>query len=390
MEIESLAAGGDGLGHLEDGRVVFVPFTVPGDRVRLRVVSERSRFVRAEVESIVKPGEGRTEPKCAVFGECGGCTWQHVRYDLQVEAKARILRDAIERIAKLAVPGEIVSWPSPSPYGYRVRARVASVRGRVGYRRSRSRELCAISSCPVLFPDLEEALGRLSESLGPEHVECDFEMVADGSGGTRVVPVPRERNATWPATPRISIRAGSREIRLSPGVFLQGNGLLLDRLEKSVVEAAAPTPRAGGLVLELYAGGGFFTLGLAHRFDQVVAVEASEAATSDLKANVDAAKLTNVDIRFATVEEVVENSEDLVPDAVVIDPPRTGLSKGTADRLRQLDAKRIVYLSCDPATLARDLQALTERGYRLASLEIFDLFPQTPHVETLALLERIA
>ena len=122
----------------------------------------------------------------------------------------------------------------------------------------------------------------------------------------------------------------------------------------------------------------------------MVAVEASEAATSDLKANVDAAKLTNVDIRFATVEEVVENSEDLVPDAVVIDPPRTGLSKGTADRLRQLDAKRIVYLSCDPATLARDLQALTERGYRLASLEIFDLFPQTPHVETLALLERIA
>ena len=103
-----------------------------------------------------------------------------IDFSQQLEAKARILRDAIERIAKLAVPGEIVSWPSPRPYGYRVRARVASVRGRVGYRRSRSRELCATSSCPVLFPDLEEALGRLSKSLGPEHVECDFEMVADG------------------------------------------------------------------------------------------------------------------------------------------------------------------------------------------------------------------
>ncbi|MED5263301.1 MAG: class I SAM-dependent RNA methyltransferase [Myxococcota bacterium] len=389
VDIESLAAGGDGLGHLEDGRVVFVPFTVPGDRVRLRVVSERSRFVRAEVESIVTAGEGRTDPVCAVFGECGGCTWQHVRYDQQLEAKTRILRDAIERIAKLAVPGEIVSWPSPSPYGYRVRTRVASARGRVGYRRARSRELCATSSCPVLFPDLEDALERLSESLGPEHAECDFEMVTDGSGGTRVVPVPGERSAVWPTTPRISIPAGSREIRLSPGVFLQGNGLLFDRLEKSVVEAASPAPAVGGLVLELYAGGGFFTLGLAHRFDQVVAVEASEAATSDLKANVDAAKLSNVDIRISTVEEVVENPGNLAPDTIVLDPPRTGLSKGSAQGLRHLDAKRIVYLSCDPATLARDLQVLTEPGYRLASLEVFDLFPQTPHVETLALLERI-
>ncbi len=389
VDIESLAAGGDGLGHLEDGRVVFVPFTVPGDRVRLRVVSERSRFVRAEVESIVTPGAGRTDPVCAVFGECGGCTWQHVRYDQQLEAKIRILRDAIERIAKLAVPGEIACWPSPSPYGYRVRARVASARGRVGYRRARSREICATSSCPVLVPDLEDALERLSESLGPEHAERDFEMVADGSGGTRVVPVPGERSGAWPATPRISIPAGSRDIRLSPGVFLQGNGLLFDRLEKSVVEAASPVSGVGGLVLELYAGGGFFTLGLAHRFDQVVAVEASEAATSDLKANVDAAKLSNVDIRISTVEEVVENPGNLAPDTIVLDPPRTGLSKGSAHGLRHLDAKRIVYLSCDPATLARDLQLLTEPGYRLASLEVFDLFPQTPHVETLALLERI-
>lgn len=378
------------MGHLEDGRVVFVPFSVPGDRVRVRIVDERSRFARAEIETVLEAGSARIEPECAYFGECGGCAWQHIRYDRQVEAKVQILRDAVERIGKLAVPSDILVWPSPRPYGYRVRARVIAAAGRVGYRRSGSRELCATPSCPVLVPELDEALGRLSESTGPLHAEREFEMVADGAGGTRVVPAPGEANQAWPETPRLTVAIKKERLRLSPGVFLQGNALLFDRMLESVTAAAAPPAAATGLVLELFSGAGFFTLELARRFDQVVAVEASEAASSDLAANVEAAELTNVEIRAATVERVLAQDDALAPDAIVLDPPRSGLPKGTADRLRSLDADRIVYLSCDPATLARDLLGLSECGYRLASLEAFDLFPQTPHVEALALLERIS
>ncbi|HEX2486142.1 MAG TPA: TRAM domain-containing protein, partial [Myxococcota bacterium] len=155
LRIESLAKGGEGVAHAPDGRVVFVAFTAPGDLVRVAITAQHERWLRGEVVELLEPGPGRTDPLCPVFGICGGCDWQHVDYAVQLDAKRRILADAIERIARVPLPGSFEFRASPSPYGYRGRARVAARRGRVGFRRRHSHAVSATSRCPVLVPALD-------------------------------------------------------------------------------------------------------------------------------------------------------------------------------------------------------------------------------------------
>ncbi|HSJ96864.1 MAG TPA: TRAM domain-containing protein, partial [Myxococcota bacterium] len=162
LTIESLAAGGDGVGRAPDGRVVFVPLAAPGDRVRVRLVEEKARFARGEIEALLVPGPERVEPRCPVFGICGGCAWQHLDYEAQVRAKRERLRDALARIAGLAELPPLAFTPSPAPYGYRGRARVRVERGGVGFRRRRSHALCAVTGCPLLAPPLDAALAALA------------------------------------------------------------------------------------------------------------------------------------------------------------------------------------------------------------------------------------
>src|SRR5215475_13460392 len=176
IRIESLAAGGDGVGHLSDGRAVFVPFTAPGDRVRVRVVEARGRFARARVEELLEPGPARAEPACPAFGSCGGCAWQHVAYPAQLEAKRAILADALRRIGGIDAGALEPCVASPAEYGYRGRTRVLVESGRVGYRRRRSHALCAVSRCPVLVPALDERLHALAHDPPPE--DGEWELVA--------------------------------------------------------------------------------------------------------------------------------------------------------------------------------------------------------------------
>jgi 23S rRNA (uracil1939-C5)-methyltransferase len=235
----------------------------------------------------------------------------------------------------------------------------------------------------VLIPALEEALGRLAAEP-PE--DGELELAAGDDGQVRVNRKARGGRATPRGSGTALRLASGDELRLSPGVFAQGHALLRDALAEAVLEAAGHGPWA----VELFAGAGFFTAGLARRFARVVAVEAHGPAVRDLRANLRRAGLPNVEIRTGTAEDFLAGWSQRVPppDAVVLDPPRTGLARGAAERLAVLGAARIAYLSCDPATLARDLAVLVAGGYALRSVEGFDLFPQTAHVEALAVLDR--
>jgi 23S rRNA (uracil1939-C5)-methyltransferase len=376
LSIDALAAGGDGVGRTAEGRVVFVPFTAPGDWVRARIAELHPRYARAELEQVVAASPSRVLPPCEVFGTCGGCAWQHVDYAAQCEAKRRIAEDALRRVGKLTLPGPIALRPSPEPYAYRARARVAVEARRVGYRRRNSRELCAVSTCPILCAPADAQLRALADA--PPARDGEWEIAAGELGSARAHAV----DATGP---ELELAVGADRLRVSAGVFFQGNPALHGALVESVARAAG----RGALALELHAGCGFFTLALARAFERVIAVESDPAAADDLRHNLARAGLANVEVVPARVESALGGGLAAIrPDAVVLDPPRTGLPRGVADRLCALAPARIAYLSCDPATLARDLAALAAGGFALEGVEAFDLFPQTPHVEVLADLRR--
>ena len=375
--VEGLAAGGDGIAHAPDGRVVFVPFTAPGDRVRVAIGLRRARYLRGEVVELLEAGPGRTDPLCPVFGVCGGCDWQHLAYETQLEAKRTILRDAIERIAHLPVPPRFSFRASPSPYAYRSRARVSAERGRVGFKRRRSHSVCAASRCPVLVPALDEPLARLAAE--PPQATGEWELSAGSGSSTCVARAPVRDSGAW-----VEVEVLGERLRVSAGTFLQANQALREPLAHAVSEAAGH----GALCLELFAGAGLFTLPLARRFERVVAVESNPGAVADLEENLAAAGLGEIEIVAQAVEEAFESGAlaSLRPDVVVLDPPRSGLERAAREGLHRLAAPRVVYVSCDPATLARDVAVLADRGYELVALEGFDLFPQTAHVEAVACL----
>jgi len=382
VRVESLAAGGDGVAHDPQGRVLFVPLTVPGDLVRVRVLVRRKRFARAEVLEVLEPGPARVVPRCSVFATCGGCAWQHVDYPEQVSAKARIVADALERIGRfgrLSVP----ITASPSPWGYRNRARLVQEGGGLGYRMRRSHAVCVVRECPVLEPSLAGALVR--HFPGPEaEAGREWEMVVGSDGAPRARPV---EDALAPGVDAVVMQAGADRLRISHGVFAQGNAGLLAPLAAAVVREAK-AGEATTSAVELYAGAGLFTLGLARHFDCVWAVESHPGAVSDLRFNLERAEASNVDVQLGAVEEVLPRLSVHAPDTLVLDPPRAGVSSEALESIQALQARRVVYLSCDAATLARDLGRLRDAGYRLGHVEAFDLFPHTPHVEVLTTLVR--
>ena len=377
VAIESLAAGGEGVAHDARGRVVFVPLAAPGDRVRVRVVEERARFARAEIEAVLEPGAARVAPRCPVFGVCGGCAWQHVEYAAQVAAKRAILRDALARIGGVAAP-EIEFVASPQPYGYRGRARVLVQGGRVGFRKRRSHDLCAIERCPLLAMPLDAALAEFASCAPAEDGEWELALGSDGA--VRAASLAGRKKGG----DRVVLRAGDESIEVSSGVFAQANALLFGALAQTVLDAAGQ----GGEVLELFAGAGFFTLGLARRFTRVVAVESDATAAIDLAHN--CKRFANVRVVESRAETAVADPRALrlAPDVVVLDPPRGGIGTRATEQISRLGAQRIVHVSCDPATLARDLGVLTKKRWSLMRVIGFDLFPQTPHVEAVAVLER--
>jgi 23S rRNA (uracil1939-C5)-methyltransferase len=378
VEIERIVPGGAGLAHADD-YTFFVTLAAPGDRVRARVERVRGKVAFATVAEIVTPSPARVEPPCPYFGRCGGCDFQQLTYEAQLEAKVEIIRDCLRRIARLEAPAEISITPSPAVWRYRSRARWQHdpVRRYLGYYELASHNICDVAECPVVLPEVQDKLSQLRAALGRGDGERDgaeeFQAVAGDDGVSLLPPL-----AADDARERFRDLAGER-YRFDADCFFQINHALLEPLLAEALGDAT-----GAQAVDLYCGVGLFTLPLARRFARVTAVEGNASATSFARRNLADAGLTNASVHTARVGDwLSEHARGHAPvDFLLLDPPRAGAEPEALAGILTLRPRRISYVSCDPATLARDLRALSDAGYALHSVRAFDLFPQTHHVET--------
>lgn len=366
VAVEKLVFGGDGLAHI-GAQVVFVPFAAPGDVLRIRVTDVGRGFARGAIVDVVKPGPSRREPRCRHFGVCGGCTLQHVAYEAQVAAKAEFVRESLRRLGGIDWTGEI-PIRTAAEYGYRARAEIQARRGHVGWFRAGTHEIVDVEECPVLAPEAEVLLARL-RAEPPRHAV----HIALGDDGVAT------------ADPRATVRrrVAGLDFEASPDAFFQGNRLLADALVDDATSGAT-----GALAVDLYAGAGLFSLALARRMARVVSVEGRRSASAQATANAQRNGIANVEFAARPVEEWLAAPGADRPDLVLLDPPRAGAGASIVAAIAALGAPAVTYVSCDPATLARDLRAFAAAGYRLASVVALDMFPQTHHVETVAKLAR--
>lgn len=382
VQIEKWVYGGEGLTRIE-GRVVLVPFVLPGENVRIDAGEE----VHAKLIEVLAPASERLAPPCPLFTICGGCHYQHASYEYQLARKNEILREQLQRVGKLKFEGEIGTISGP-PLGYRNRAQFHIAGSKIGYLAPRSHELVPVEGeCPVCSPRLNQALADVRSKLGdprfPRFVQGLEIFTNESDVQINVVeserPVARRFYEWCESKQAIEYQTVSGTFRVSSRSFFQVNRFLADRL----VEAALGE-ESGETALDLYAGVGLFALSMARRFKSVTAVESGSSAARDLEFNAARAG-TAIQVEQARVEDFLSRLE-ATPEFVLADPPRAGLGKEVVSHLLRLSPPRITIVSCDPATLARDLAGLS--GYQIESLTLVDLFPQTFHLETIARLRR--
>ncbi|MGA2922977.1 MAG: 23S rRNA (uracil(1939)-C(5))-methyltransferase RlmD [Candidatus Sulfotelmatobacter sp.] len=436
LNIEKLVYGGDGLSRLPAdsrgrGKAAFVPFVLAGEKIEAVLTEEKPGFARAQATAIIGPSPNRVPPPCPHFGRCGGCHYQHTTYEQQLEIKKAILRENLRRIAKLELQREIDVHPSP-PWNYRNRSRF-QVRAcpdfAAGYFKFSSHELLPVEECPISSPLINRALaalwrtGRVGKAVeGVREVEF-FANSDDSQVLVELLCAPEARRAAvraWAeelstSMPEIVgvtafrepqkgvqeplVAVGASELtyqtktaayRVSAGAFFQTNRFLIDELANIVTH-----DRSGDLALDLYAGVGLFSTALTGSIRHIVSVESSQTAAADLKYNL---PLNAEVFHTATDQYLVQRGDSgragnravppLKPDLVVVDPPRGGLGERVARLLAEVDAPRVSYVSCDPATLARDLLPLQAAGYCVEEVHLVDLFPQTYHLESVLHLVR--
>ena len=378
VRVERILPGGVGLAHAE-GVTLFVSLAAPGDLARVRVDSTKGRAAFASIVEVLEPSPVRVEPPCPYFGRCGGCDFQQLTYEAQLDAKAEIIRDCLRRVAHTEPPTSIEVVPSPEVWRYRSRARWQhdALRRHLGYYERGSHRVCDVAECPVAAPPVAERLARLRElmSEGSLPQAAEFEAVA-GDEGVALEP------SVEPGDEHEQVRRiGVETYRFDAGCFFQINHTLLEPL---VEEGLRGTSDGGETALDLYSGVGLFALPLARRFKQVTAVEGNPAAAAYARRNLSDASLTNARVETSAVGDwLARHAEELGrADFVLLDPPRAGAEPEAVRGIISLKPRHISYVSCDPATLARDLRQLLDADYRLDSLRAFDMFPQTHHVET--------
>lgn len=380
VEVERILPGGMGLAHA-GGKTVFVALAAPGDRVRVRIDRQQGDLLFASIEEIITPSPLRIEPPCPYFGRCGGCDFQQLNYEAQLAAKADIIRDCLHRIARLENVPEIVVTPSPRDWRYRTRAtwQIDREQRRIGYYERGSRRVCDVVDCAVLLPELQGTLERVRATEWKQFpTELKHLDVVAGDDGVSLSPPFAEFQ-----TNELSLEVRGEVYHFNAESFFQINPSLLGPLIDFAIANAS-----GETVLDLYCGVGLFTLPLARQFDNVVAVESNPTATRFARRNLQRAGLTNARVITATVTDWFRSDPAKVGpvDFVLLDPPRAGAESAVIKGILDRHPKQISYVSCDPATLARDLKKLLAGGYVINSIRAFDLFPQTHHVETVVQL----
>ncbi|MDJ0765292.1 MAG: TRAM domain-containing protein [Myxococcota bacterium] len=409
VTVDDLAAGGDGIARVR-GKVCFVRLGAPGDRLRIRITQKKKRLLRGEIVEVLIPSPQRRKPPCVYFGQCGGCQWLHLDPALQVEAKARMLKRALGLAAVEVVP-------SPVLLGYRRMARFHYIprgdgTGVLGFTRLKSREVVDIDHCPILTPELSDCMLDLKNQL-LTHINTPVEVrVAHGANGIIAVIA-----GDWDLTPEFYASARSAVPDRFVGVVISEAGYQSTVAgQKNTIIAAGDgtplvTPAAGfaqvnphinlslgqtvagwldqgthATALELFAGAGNWTGILAKQIRRVKAVEIDTAACRALQENVDRRGLKGVTVLAKNAFEAYTTAKEAY-DLVVLDPPRTG-DLDLARVLARGSHRALLYISCDPATLSRDLAELNQGGYHIKAARGFDMFPNTPHMESAVLLER--
>jgi 23S rRNA (uracil1939-C5)-methyltransferase len=423
VDIEKPIYGGAFLARLE-GKAVFVPLTLPSEQVRICITQSKFGYATAEAEEILTASAERVAPACPHFGACGGCHYQHTGYETQLAFKQAILRETLMR-GGVTVPGEIAELAA-EPWAYRNRIRVAfDAAGNPGYRGRRSHAVIPISECPISAPLLiqaAQAAAEVARQITPAIQPVEIALFCDAGGtsllaslfiaGARKVRFDKFAQALhrqisplkgaelvveghagqpprtveqWGASSLV-YRAAGFDYRVDHGAFFQVNRWLVDALIEKVTDGYQ-----GKLAWDLFAGVGLFARQLTASYDRVVAVESAPAATQALVDNLKGTAATAVRatiLDFLRHNRKTAQSESTRPELVLVDPPRNGLGAETTALLAEIAPPALVYVSCDPATLARDLRALLGSGYAIQSITLADLFPQTFHLETVVQLRR--
>lgn len=399
LELTTMAHGGSALGRHE-GRAIFVPYALPGERVRARIVEDKGRYARAEVVDLLAPSPDRATPPCPHFGpgQCGGCHWQHIDYAAQLRLKRAVVIDQFQRVGKVAEPRVLATLPAPDPWAYRVHVTLhADAGGALGFWSDDNSHIVPIEECHIIRPELLDLLTQLEfEDAGLTHVR--LQVGADGA----LMMVLSTADDTPPAletdlplsinfllsdneplnligSTHVRYEVRGRWFRVTAGGFFQANPPVAGLLVDEVMHRLDLSHDAS--VLDLYSGVGLFSAFIAERAALVAAVESYPPAVTDAEDNL--ADFDNVDLIEGAVEDVLPDLEGPF-DAAVVDPPRTGMTPEALDALAAHAPRTLVYVSCDPATLARDAGRLARHGYTLVETQPVDMFPQTFHIESVS------
>ena len=380
VRVERIVPRGFGIAFAER-LTVLIPLSVPGDELTVRIVEIKKRLAFAEIVEIKKPGARRVPAPCPYFGTCGGCNFQQMDYIAQLAAKREIVADCLRRLGKIEIKADIPIVPSPNPWGYRSRARWHLDRDirAIGYFARNSNDLVDVNSCPVLTPGLYSTLEYIRESMEWDTLWSERHEIEAASGEEGHVSI-YSAEGREPAA-ELSFLVNGETYYFSAETFFQANKFLIGELINAAVEGLT-----GETALDLYAGVGLFALPLARKFAHVIAVEEHPPAVKFAKKNAYHAGLSNIEVISSSVAGYLSDNAKTKADLILIDPPRSGTEPGVIDRIAAMRPARIVYVSCEPSILARDLRILLDAGFSIQTIKAIDLFPQTHHVETVARL----
>ena len=403
IKMEKIVYGGDCLSRLPDGRAVFVPFVLPGELVQIELTEEKKRYAHAKPVELLERSPDRIMPRCVHFGECGGCQYQHLSYDKQCQLKEALVKDQFERIGKLEnIPLQpIIASPEPWYYRNHIQFHLSQA-GELGYIHADGKHLLLIDECHLpqgqitaLWPqinlgqdthiyrmgiriDTDKSLMLVLEGEEDEAPEFDVDIPISA------VYTPSEANLTVLAgEDHLVYTILGRPLQVSARSFFQVNTTMAEKMIQFLLENLDLTIKTN--VLELYAGVGLFSAFIAPQVNTLTAIESAGSACHDFTVNLH--HFDNVSLYEAPVEEALPHTTRAI-DLLIADPPRAGLAPPVHDALGQIKPRQIAYISCDPATLARDVKKILQKGYNLISVTPFDLFPQTAHLETIVLLDR--
>ena len=412
-----LVYGGEALGF-HTGHTVFAPLVLPGERALVEEVRRQKGVVFARPLRILQASPERIEPKCPYFTRCGGCQYQHLSPEAQLGIKTEILRETLRRLGQIKWEGPITAHSGPA-WNYRNQAQLKIGKSpdgtsALGFFEAESNRLVPIDACPIISPRLNALLSVLRTELWISELApgTELELLADDQDqkvmltltgswledeaetlatkllaeldGVSTVAIARDESLKTFGEPYLTYRVGEFAYRIGPTAFFQSARFLLPEFVSAVTADVS-----GAVALDLYAGVGLFTLPLSKEFEQVMAVEVAPQATANLAANARTVPGRKVRAIAGTTFDYLRRSAQMDPDLVVLDPPRAGVGAETLRLLLALRPKRLHYVSCSPPTLARDLGFLLKHGYQLDSLELFDFFPQTYHIESLARLSPV-